>query len=131
MLRTWNSVFAIFIGFEAEITGKILKKRPIFSKNIIEIVRLQYHCSKTEFRVLRRLCMLLTAVQEKLETIPDEYMSEVYNYLELLQYKILYKKQHEESVKRFPNRRPDILKQPNFYMSPAFDEPLEDFKEYM
>ena len=46
----WNSVFAIFIGFEAEITGKILKKRPIFSKNIIEIVRLQYHCSKTEFR---------------------------------------------------------------------------------
>ena len=46
-----NSVFAIFIGFEAEITGKILKKRPIFSKNIIEIVSLQYHCSKTEFRV--------------------------------------------------------------------------------
>ena len=75
--------------------------------------------------------MLLTAVQEKLETIPDEYMDEVYNYLELLQYKILYKKQHEESVKRFSNRRPDILKQPNFYMSPAFDEPLEDFKEYM
>ncbi|EMB32847.1 hypothetical protein HMPREF9726_01696, partial [Treponema denticola H-22] len=33
--------------------------------------------------------MLLTAVQEKLETIPDEYMGEVYNYLELLQYKIL------------------------------------------
>ena len=75
--------------------------------------------------------MPLTAVQEKLETIPDEYMDEVYNYLELLQYKILYKKQHEESVKRFSNRRPDILKQPNFYMSPAFDESLEDFKEYM
>ena len=75
--------------------------------------------------------MPLTAVQEKLETIPDEYMDEVYNYLELLQYKILYKKQYEESVKRFPNRRPDILKQQNFYMSPAFDESLEDFKEYM
>nr|WP_314992906.1 DUF2281 domain-containing protein [uncultured Treponema sp.] len=73
----------------------------------------------------------LTAVQEKLKTIPDEYMDEVYNYLELLQYKILYKKQHEKSVKKFPNRRPDILKQPNFYMSPAFDEPLEDFKVYM
>ena len=73
----------------------------------------------------------LTVVQEKLKTIPDEYMDEVYNYLELLQYKILYKKQHEESVKKFPNRRPDILKQPNFYMSPAFDEPLEDFKVYM
>jgi len=38
---------------------------------------------------------------------------------------------HEESAKKFPNRRPDILKQSNFYMSPAFDEPLEDFKEYM
>ena len=41
-----NSVFAIFIGFEAEITGKILKKRLIFSKNIIEIIRLQYYFSK-------------------------------------------------------------------------------------
>ena len=40
--------------------------------------------------------MPLTAVQEKLKTIPDEYMDEVYNYLELLQYKILYKKQHDE-----------------------------------
>ena len=47
---TRNSVFAIFIGFKAEITGKILKKRIIFSKNIIEMVRLQYHFSKTEFR---------------------------------------------------------------------------------
>lgn len=36
--------------------------------------------------------MPLSAVQEKLKTIPDEYMTEVYNYLELLQYKILYKK---------------------------------------
>ncbi|MCR4713981.1 MAG: DUF2281 domain-containing protein [Treponemataceae bacterium] len=75
--------------------------------------------------------MPLKTVQEKLETIPEEYMAEVYNYLELLQYKILYKKQHEESAKRFPNRRPDILKTANFYMSPDFDEPLEDFKEYM
>ena len=60
--------------------------------------------------------MPLTAVQEKLKTIPDEYMDEVYNYLELLQYKIIYKKQYEESAKKFPNRRPDILKQPNFLM---------------
>ena len=75
--------------------------------------------------------MPLAAVQEKLKTIPDEYMLEVYNYLELLQYKILYQKQHGESGKRFPNRRPGILKDPNFYMSPDFDEPLEDFKEYM
>ena len=75
--------------------------------------------------------MPLSDVQEKLKTIPDEYLLEVYNYLELLQYKILYMKQHNESVKRFPNRRPGILKDPNFYMSPDFDEPLEDFKEYM
>ena len=66
-----------------------------------------------------------------MKAIPDEYMDEVYNYLELLQYKILYKKQYEESVKRFPNRRSDILKQPNFYMLPTFNEPLKDFKKYM
>ena len=52
--------------------------------------------------------MPLSAVQEKLKTIPDEYMTEVYNYMELLQYKILYKKMHENSVKKFPNRHPDI-----------------------
>ena len=75
--------------------------------------------------------MLLTAVQEKLKTIPDESIDEGYNYLELLQYKILYKKQYEESVKIFPNRRQDILKQPNFYMLPTFNEPLKDFKKYM
>ena len=33
--------------------------------------------------------------------------------------------------KRFPNRRAGIAKDPNFYMAPDFDEPLEDFKEYM
>lgn len=75
--------------------------------------------------------MPLTEVQEKLKTIPDEYLVEVYNYLELLEYKILYKKQNEASKKKFPNRHPGILKDPNFYMSPNFDEPLEDFKEYM
>lgn len=75
--------------------------------------------------------MSVTDVQEKLKMIPDEYMIEVYNYLELLQYKILYKTQYEKSSKRFPNRRPGILKDSNFYMSPDFDKPLEDFKEYM
>lgn len=75
--------------------------------------------------------MSFAAVEEKLKTIPEEYMTEVYNYLELLQYKILYKQQFDESQKKFPNRRPGILKDPDFYMSPDFDEPLEDFKEYM
>ena len=51
MEMTRNSVFAIFIGFEVEITGKILKKRLIFSKNIIEMIRLPYHFSKTDIRV--------------------------------------------------------------------------------
>lgn len=73
--------------------------------------------------------MPLSAVEEKLKTIPDEYMVDVYNYLELLQYKILYKNQQKESAKRFPNRKPDILKDPSFYMSPNFDGPLDDFKE--
>lgn len=75
--------------------------------------------------------MPFATVQEKLKTIPDEYLEEVYNYLELLEYKILYKQQQEEPAKKFPNRRAGILKDPDFYMSPDFDEPLEDFKEYM
>ena len=46
MLRGYGTeVFAIFIVFEAEITGKILKKSLIFSKNIIEMIRLQYYFS--------------------------------------------------------------------------------------
>lgn len=44
--------------------------------------------------------MQLTAIQEKLKTIPEEYMTEVYNYLDFLQYKILYKKQNEGSKKK-------------------------------
>ncbi len=75
--------------------------------------------------------MPLAEVQEKLKTIPNEYLVEVYNYLELLEYKILYKKQNTASNKKFPNRRAGILKDSDFYMSPDFDEPLEDFKEYM
>ena len=75
--------------------------------------------------------MPLAEVQEKLKTIPDEYLVEVYNYLELLEYKILYKKQNTASNKKFPNRRAGILKDSDFYMSPDFDEPLKDFKEYM
>ncbi len=75
--------------------------------------------------------MPLAEVQEKLKAIPDEYLVEVYNYLELLEYKILYKKQNTASNKKFPNRRAGILKDSDFYMSPDFDDPLEDFKEYM
>jgi hypothetical protein len=75
--------------------------------------------------------MPLSDVQEKLKTIPDEYLAEVYHYLELLQYKIFYEQQKNSTKKKFPNRHPGILKDPNFYMSPDFDKPLEDFKEYM
>ena len=52
-MSTRNSVFAIFIGFPTKITGKLLKKHLIFSKNVIEMVKSQYHFSKTEFRVWR------------------------------------------------------------------------------
>ena len=48
-----KSVFAIFIGLGAEITGKILKKHLTFSKNIIEMIRLPYNFSKTEIRADR------------------------------------------------------------------------------
>ena len=70
-------------------------------------------------------------IQEKLKTIPDEYMDDVYNYLDFLEHKILYKKMQKQDKKRFKNRKPGILKGIDFYMAPNFDEPLEDFKEYM
>ena len=75
--------------------------------------------------------MALSDIEKQLKTIPAEYLTEVYNYLELLQYKILYEKQKNISDNKFPNRRPGILKDPNFYMSPDFDKPLDDFKEYV
>ena len=50
---------------------------------------------------------------------------------DFLQYKILYKKQNEVSKKKSQNRLPDILKQKESFMSPHFDESLEDSKEYM
>ena len=55
LLKVRKSVFAIFIGLGAEITGKILKKHLTFSKNIIEMIRLSYNFSKTEIRVLKAL----------------------------------------------------------------------------
>lgn len=33
--------------------------------------------------------------------------------------------------KKYPNRRAGIAKDPNFYMPPDFNEPLDCFKEYM
>ena len=53
VLSLRKSVFAIFIGLGAEITGKILKKHLTFSKNIIEMIRLSYNFSKTEIRGVR------------------------------------------------------------------------------
>ena len=38
------------MDFEAVTTGKILKKHIFLSKNIVEMVRLQYHFSKIDFR---------------------------------------------------------------------------------
>ena len=75
--------------------------------------------------------MSVADVQEKLKTIPEEYLGDVYSFLELLEYKVLYKKENTSSPKRYPNRRPGILKDPNFWMSDDFDKPLDDFQEYM
>ena len=77
--------------------------------------------------------MSIADVQEKLKTIPEEYLGDVYSFLELLEYKALYKnkKEHTAYSKRYPNRRAGILKDPNFWMSDDFDKPLDDFQDYM
>ena len=66
--NTRKSVFAIFIGFQTKIIGKILKKRLIFSKNVIEMVQSQYHFSKTESRG-KNITAVLKTLKMKIEEL--------------------------------------------------------------
>lgn len=64
-----------------------------------------------------------TLIQNKLATLPDYLKSEVEDFIDFL----LTKKQVEASAGKpvFGSAKG------TFVMKPDFDEPLEDFKEYM
>ena len=62
---------------------------------------------------------------EKIKTLPDNLQQEVEDFVEFL------KKKHIASSQEKPKRESGFLKGSVLYMAPDFDEPLEDFKDYM
>jgi hypothetical protein len=60
---------------------------------------------------------------QKISYLPDSLKSEVNDFIDFLMIK--RKKESKKKQPKFGTARGQI------YMSPDFDEPLEDFKEYM
>ena len=67
--------------------------------------------------------MPFAVLEEKIKQIPQEYIAEVVNFLDLLQYKI----RAEQPAKEKPKRQLGLLKG-QIWMADDFDAPLEDFK---
>ena len=67
------------------------------------------------------------AVEQKLKSIPEEYMDEIYDYLEQFSIKILSKQ--KDNAKNYI-RQLGTLKG-KIVLHENFDEPIEDFAEYM
>lgn len=65
-------------------------------------------------------------VLAEISEAPNSVLYELIDYIKFLKFK--------SSSKNSPvqhKRQAGIAKDPNFYMAEDFDEPLEDFKEYM
>ena len=71
--------------------------------------------------------MPYAAVEQKLKSIPEEYMGEIYDYLEQFSIRILARTENapKTSVRRLGTLKGKITLHENF------DEPIEDFAEYM
>ena len=72
--------------------------------------------------------MLETTILEKLEKLPESLKQEVLHYTEFLMEK--YAKQLQQEQPQRKKREAGLLKG-KIWMSDDFDEPLEDFKDYM
>jgi len=70
--------------------------------------------------------MTTALIEQKLASIPEEYLEEVSTFLDFLSYRIKNSQTQRKSIKRIPG----IIKD-DIYMSDDFDAPLDDFKEYM
>ena len=70
--------------------------------------------------------MTTALIEQKLASIPEEYLEEVSMFLDFLSYRIKNSQTQRKSTKRIPG----IIKD-DIYMSDDFDAPLDDFKEYM
>ncbi|MEM1292867.1 MAG: DUF2281 domain-containing protein [Cyanobacteria bacterium P01_H01_bin.162] len=72
--------------------------------------------------------MIHPAILEKLETLPEALQTEVLHYIEfLLERYTNTNRETETSVKK---RQAGLL-EGKIWMADDFDEPLEDFKDYM
>ena len=70
--------------------------------------------------------MTTALIEQKLASIPKEYLNEVAMFLDFLSYRIQKSEVQNQNIKRIPG----IMKG-EVYMSDDFDAPLDDFKEYM
>ena len=70
--------------------------------------------------------MTTALIEQKLASIPEEYLGEVATFLDFLSYKIKNSQIQRKSIKRTPG-----IMTGDIYMSDDFDAPLDDFKEYM
>ena len=67
-----------------------------------------------------------TVLEKEIATLPHAAISEVVDFIRLIKLKFPEEKRGAEKKSLF-----GIWKNEPFYMSADFDEPLEDFSEYM
>ncbi len=70
--------------------------------------------------------MSYSALEKEIETLPHAAISEVVDFIRLIKLKF-----PEENTVSLKKSMYGIWKNEPFYMSSDFDEPLEDFAEYM
>ena len=71
-------------------------------------------------------------IMQMYEMMNETAQKELYDFALFLLNRSETQTKQEQKVKIATiNRRPGIAKDPDFYMAPDFDEPLEDFAEYM
>lgn len=70
--------------------------------------------------------MPYAVLEKEIQTLPPAALSEVVDFIRLIKMKF----QEKDTVSAKKSLY-GIWKNDNFYMSPDFDEPLDDFAEYM
>ena len=70
--------------------------------------------------------MPYAVLEKEIETLPHAAISEVVDFIHLIKLKF-----PEENTGSEKKSMYGVWKNEPFYMSPDFDEPLEDFAEYM
>jgi len=70
--------------------------------------------------------MLYTVLEKEIATLPPAAISEVVDFIRLIKLKFPEDNSVSEKKSLF-----GVWKNEPFYMSPDFDDPLEDFSEYV